>query len=447
LDQEARPEQRDPLKESQRCELLIVGGGFTGMWAALQAKEKYPELDIILIEATEIGDGASGRNGGFLSASLAHGDNNADYHFPGEKERLTELGDQNLREFVETLDRYNIDARYENTGSLSVTTRLDQNDDMAEEAQDAGDDVVWFNREEMQREVNSATYMGGLWDRRGQEGLVDPAYLCWGLKKTILSLGVRVFEGTPMVRMDPRTDGMTVECPDGSLRCQKILMATNAFRNPIGRIRRSVIPVWDYMLATEPMSPEQQEQIGWKRRQGLSNLANMFHYYRLSHDNRIVWGGGTTVDYYYGSRTDSSVSDSREHFETLSAEFFETFPQLEGIRFTHRWSGIIASSTRFCMVPGIAYDGRVAWSVGYTGLGVGATRFGARVGLELLGYDPTDILDMQFVQKKALPWPPEPLRWMGVTLTRNEMCRADRNGGERGLWLKILDKLNLGFAC
>ena len=99
------------------------------------------------------------------------------------------------------------------------------------------------------------------------------------------------------------------------------------------------------------------------------------------------------------------------------------------------------------MVPGSAYDGRVAWSVGYTGLGVGATRFGARIGLELLGYDPTDILDMHFVRKKALPWPPEPFRWMGVTLTRKEMDRADRNNGKRGLWLRILDRLKLGFAC
>ena len=447
LDQDARPERLDPLKGSQRCELLIVGGGFTGMWAALQAKEKHPELDIILIEATEIGDGASGRNGGFLSASLAHGDNNTDYHFPGEKERLTQLGHQNLREFIDTLDRYNIDARYEGTGSLSVTTRLDQNEELIEEASELGDDAVWFDREEIQREIHSPTYMGGLWDRRGQAGLVDPAYLCWGLKKTIVSLGVRVFEGTPMVRMDPRSEGMTIECPDGSVRCQKILMATNAFRSPVGQIRRSVIPVFDYLLATEPMTPEQQELVGWKRRQGLSNAANMFHYYRLTHDNRIVWGGGTTVCYYYGNRTEGAVTDPPQRMERLAADFFETFPQLEGIRFTHRWSGIIASSTRFCMVPGSAYDGRLAWSVGYTGQGVGATRFGARIALEMLGYYPTDVLDMNFVSKKTLPWPPEPLRWIGVTLTRSEMDRADRNNGKRGLWLKILDRLNLGFAC
>ena len=108
---------------------------------------------------------------------------------------------------------------------------------------------------------------------------------------------------------------------------------------------------------------------------------------------------------------------------------------------------MIASTTRFCMAPGVAYDGRVSWAIGYTGMGVGATRFGGRIGLELLGYNPTDILDMQFVKKPPMAWPPEPLRWIGVTLTRNEMARADRNMGRRGLWLKLLDRFNLGFAC
>jgi len=450
LDQKARPEPLPPLCGDRRCELLIVGGGFTGLWAALQAKERNPELDIVLIEATEIGDGASGRNGGFLSHRLAHGEMNAEYHFPGEAEKLAELGRQNLREFIDTLERYAIDARYQRTGTIAVTTRRAQNEsavEIAEKARRAGEDAVWLNEEEVREKVNSPSYCGGVWYRGGQDGLVDPAYLCWGLKKTILALGVRVFEKTPLLRMDPRSDGMQVNCPDGSVRCQKVLIATNAFRHPIGKARRSVIPVWDYVLATEPLSAKQQEEVGWKDREGLSNIANMFHYYRMSHDNRITWGGGTTVCYYYGNGADPSLSDPLKRYVQLAREFLQTFPQLEGIRFTHRWSGIIASSTRFCMVPGIAFDGRVAWSIGYTGLGVGASRFGARVALELLGYDPTGILEMQMVRKSAMPWPPEPLRWLGVALTRSEMARADRNDGKRGLWLKLLDRLNLGFAC
>jgi glycine/D-amino acid oxidase-like deaminating enzyme len=450
LDHEARPDPLPPLEGDGRCQLLIVGGGFTGLWAALQAKERIPELDVILIEGTEIGQGASGRNGGFVSNSLAHGETNAEYHFPGEVEKLTELGNQNLQEILGALERYDIDAHFDETGSIRVTTHPSQNEELAEwveEGREAGEDLVWFDQSEMRREINSPTYCGGAWDRRGRNGLVDPALLCWGLKRTVLGLGVRIFEGTPMVKMSPRTDGMMVECARGRVRCDRVLMATNAFRSPLTKVRRSVIPVWDYSVVTETLNARQLESVGWKRRQGLSNHANMFHYYRMTRDNRITWGGGPAVCYYYGSRTGDEVSDPRRKMETLSREFFETFPQLEGIRFTHRWGGIIASTTRLCMAPGTAYDGRVAWSVGYTGLGVSASRFGARVGLELLGYQPSEILSLQFVHKPPLPWPPEPLRWIGVTMTRKELERADRNQGKRGLWLKLLDRLNLGFAC
>jgi glycine/D-amino acid oxidase-like deaminating enzyme len=450
LDQAARPARLGALAGAQSCELLIVGGGFTGLWAALQAKERRPDLDIILIEASEVGEGASGRNGGFLSSSLAHGDHNTDFHFPNERDKLYDLGRQNMDEFIASLDRYGIDARYERTGEIEVNTRSDQDEGMAEwveEERADGYDLVWFDREEMQAEVHSPTYWGGVWDREGHDGLVDPAYLCWGLKRAVRDLGVRIFEGTPMVRLDRQGDGIRLECPHGSIRAQKVFMATNAFRNPIRSARRRVIPVWDYVIATEPLTPDQMQSIGWKRRQGLGNNANMFHYYRLTHDNRIVWGGGVNVAYYYGSRTRGSVADSRKRFERNASDFFETFPQLEGIRFSHRWSGLIGSTTRFCMSPGVAFDGRVSWSVGYTGQGVGASRFGARIGLELLGYDPTEILDLQFVRRPAMIWPPEPLRWAGVTLTRKEMGRADRNQGRRSLWLKLLDRLGVGFAC
>jgi glycine/D-amino acid oxidase-like deaminating enzyme len=201
-------------------------------------------------------------------------------------------------------------------------------------------------------------------------------------------------------------------------------------------------------LATEPLTEQQLASIGWhKTRHALSSDANMFHYYRITQDNRITWGGGGAVRYYFNRGTGQECADITQRFEQLSREFFQTFPQLKGVKFSHRWSGIIATSTRFCMVPGVAHNGRVAWAVGYTGLGVGASRFGARIGIELLGYKPSDILNMQFVKGKALPWVPEPMRWIGVRLTQLALVKADANNGKRGLWLKLLDMLNLGFTC
>ncbi|MFT5483974.1 MAG: glycine/D-amino acid oxidase-like deaminating enzyme [Halieaceae bacterium] len=451
-DQDIRPEVLPALNEDLSCELLIVGGGFTGLWAALQAKERKPDADIILIERTFVADGASGRNGGFLDSSLAHGEANTDHHFPGEADELDVLGEKNLEELLDSLERYGIDARYENVGETAVATNqgsVQRLQARYEQKKADGEDVVWFDQDAMRAEVNSPTYLAGLWHRGGNSGLVDPARICWGLKKVIISLGVRIFENTSLEKIAPVSKtSMKSVCSGGVIESDKVLMATNAYRNPLGRVGRATIPVWDYQIATEPLNAEQLKSIGWhKSRHALGNDANMFHYYRMTKDNRITFGGGGAVRYYFNKGTGEDCADIPERFDQLAKEFFETFPQLKGVKFSHRWGGIIATSTRFCMVPGVAYDGRVAWAVGYTGLGVAASRFGARVGIELLGYQPSKILEMQFVKRTPMPWVPEPLRWVGVRLTQLALVKADRNNGKRGLWLKFLDMLNMGFTC
>ncbi len=452
-DPEVMPEVLPSLATDEKCELLIVGGGFTGLWAAMQAKERKPDADIILIEQTFVGDGASGRCGGFLSTSLAHGETNVAHRFSAEADRLQELGTQNMKELLETLDRYNIDARYEKTGVMDVALDPDSAVDMHSEYKQAkanGEDVVWFDKDAVRKQVNSPTFFGGLWHRRGQDGVVDPGRLCWGLKEVLLNqLGVRIFEETRLLGVEPvGKEGMRANCEGGVIHSEKILLATNAFTSSIKKIRRSVIPVWDYQIATEPLTGEQLEKIGWgQSRHALGDYSNMFHYFRMTKDNRITYGGGAAVRYYFNRGIDEKFAEAPDLYEQLAQEFFATFPQLDDVRFSHKWGGIIATSTRFCMVPGVTYDGRLAWSVGYTGHGVGASRFGARIGIELLGYQPSDILEMQFVTAKVLPWAPEPFRWLGVKFTQNALIKADKNGGKRGLWLKFLDMLGLGFTC
>jgi len=452
-DSDVMPKALPPLATDEKCELLIVGGGFTGLWAAMQAKERRPDADIILIEQTFVGDGASGRCGGFLNTSLAHGETNVAHRFSDEADRLQELGTQNMKELLETLERHNIDARYEKTGSMGVAldpqSALDMHSEYEQEKAN-GEDVVWFDKDAVREQVNSPTFFGGLWHRGGQDGIVDPARLCWGLKEALLNQpGVRIFEGTRLLGVEPvGKEGMRANCEGGVIHSDKILMATNAFTSSIAKIRRSVIPVWDYQIATEPLTQEQLEKIAWgKSRHALSDFGNMFHYYRMTKDNRITYGGGGAVRYYFNRGIDEKFADAPDLYKQLAEEFFATFPQLGDVKFSHKWGGIIATSTRFCMVPGVAYDGRLAWSVGYTGHGVGASRFGARIGIEMLGYRPSDILQMQFVTAKALPWAPEPFRWLGVKFTQNALIKADKNGGKRGLWLKFLDKLGLGFTC
>ena len=453
-DPDIMPGPLAPLSSDETCELLIVGGGFTGLWAAMQAKERKPDADIILIEQTFIGDGASGRCGGFLSSTLAHGETNTEHRFPDEAERLEELGTRNMQELLETLERYDIDARYERTGEMFVALDPESAKRMhAEytEAIAAREDVVWFDTNAVREQVNSPTFFAGMWERGGQDGVIDPARLCWGLKDVLVGqLGVRIYEGTRLLGVEPvGKTAMQANCEGGVIRSDKVLLATNAYTSTIGRIRRSVIPVWDYQIATEPLTDEQLDRIAWGKtsRHALADYTNMFHYFRLTKDNRITWGGGGAVRYYFNNGINQKFMDAHARYEQLAREFFEMFPQLDDVKFSHQWGGIIATSTRFCMVPGVAYDGRLAWSVGYTGHGVGASRFGARIGIEMLGYEPTDVLEMQFVTRKSLPWAPEPFRWLGVKLTQYALIKADKNGGKRGVWLKLLDSLGLGFTC
>lgn len=452
-DPEAMPDALPPLKQDEQCELLIVGGGFTGLWAALQVKERCPDTDVILIEQTFVGDGASGRCGGMLNSSVAHGESNIEHRFADEADRLVALAEQNTRELLESLERYGIDARYENTGFMAVAIDAESAKTLHSEYQHEkalGESVVWFDRDAVKEEVNSPLYHGGLWYRGGQDGIVDPARLCWGLKDVLQHrLGVRIFEGTRLLGVEPDGNrGMKARCEGGVISSDRVLLATNAFTSSISEIRRTIIPVWDYQIATEPLTDEQMERINWgKSRQALDTYRKMFHYFRLTSDNRITFGGGGQVRYYFNRGIDRKLADKPEVYERLATEFFEMFPQLSDVKFSHKWGGIIATSTRFCMVPGVAHGGRLAWSAGYTGAGVAASRFGARVAIEMLGYQPSDILDMKFITKKALPWAPEPFRWVGVRFTQKALIKADKNGGKRGLWLKFLDMLGLGFTC
>jgi len=429
------------------ADLAIVGGGFTGLWAALIAAEESPGRNIVVLEADRIGEHASGRNGGFANPSLTHGLDNGLMHFPDEMALLTELADRNLEEMLAAFDRHAIDARYEDCGTLdiaNVPTQVGELREHVEVIERFGGKAVWLDRDEVREQLVSPTFHGGIWVQRGGGGVLDPAMLCWGLKRALERLSVRVFEGTPVDGLSRSGDAIELRTPGGRVRARKVLLATNAFRSPLRRMRLAVVPIWDYAFMTEPLTASQMASIGWKNRQGVGDCGNQFHYYRLTHDDRILWGGFDAI-YHYGSKLRREHEQRRESMERLSRQFFETFPQLAGLRFSHTWGGPIGTTTRFCMDTGSAHGGRVAWAIGYTGLGVVASRFGAQIGLDHLDDPDNPRLKLRLARRRAMPWPPEPLRYLAIQLTQYELARADRNDGRRGLWLRLLDQLGLGF--
>jgi glycine/D-amino acid oxidase-like deaminating enzyme len=443
LDSPEAPEPRPPLEGDLRCELAVIGGGFTGLWAALLA---VPGEDVVLLEGDRCGWAASGRNGGFLDASLTHGLENGLARWPDEIDRLLELGRENFDAIRETLSSRGIDAAWEENGFIDVATRAHEVEGLAESAEIArrhGEDVALLDREAVRTEVDSPTYLAGLLTRGGG-ALVDPARLAWGLRGAALEDGVRIFEGTTVTRMRRDGEGVLLETPAGRLHAARVVLATNAFRPLARSIARYVIPVYDYVLMTEPLNAEQRAAIGWQGRQGLGDSGNRFHYYRLSADDRILWGGYEAV-YHWANGMRPELEDSAAVFNLLAHNFSETFPQLEGLRFTHRWAGAIDTCSRFCVTFGKALGGRVAYAVGYTGLGLGATRFGARVALDLVHGRDTELTRLELVRSRPLPFPPEPLRYAVVQATRWALIRADERRGKRGLWLRALDRAGAGF--
>jgi glycine/D-amino acid oxidase-like deaminating enzyme len=228
------------------------------------------------------------------------------------------------------------------------------------------------------------------------------------------------------------------------VRAARVALATNAFSPLLRQIQRYILPVYDYVLATEPLTTAQMAAIGWQHRQGLGDGGNQFHYYRLTRDNRILWGGYDAI-YHYRNGLRDALDDRPASFLKLARHFFATFPQLEDIRFTHAWGGAIDTCSRFCVFWGTALDGHVAYAAGYTGLGIASTRFGADVLLDLLAGHPTTLTSLHFVRSKPVPFPPEPLRYAVVQLTRWSLDQADRHGGHRNFWLRTLDRLGLGY--
>ncbi|GAA5011965.1 FAD-dependent oxidoreductase [Kitasatospora paranensis] len=393
-----------------------------------------------------MGWAASGRNGGFCAASLTHGFGNGLQRWPGELTRLEQLGQENLTAMESALQRHGIDCEWERTGEIDVATephQLDELHEIAEAITRHGFDITVLDADELRREVDSPTFLGGIWDRDGV-AMLHPAKLAWGLKAACLAQGVRIFERTKALDLAESGTGMAVRTPYGRVQARKVALGTNVFPSLVKRVRPYIVPVYDYALMTEPLNAEQLAAIGWKGRQGLGDSANQFHYFRLSADNRILWGGYDAV-YHYGGKVRTEHDQRHQTFHTLARQFFETFPQLEGLRFTHAWGGAIDTCTRFSAFFDTAHRGRVAYAAGYTGLGVGATRFGAEVMLDLLAGERTERTELEIVRKKPLPFPPEPVRWAGIELTRWSLDRADHNGGRRNLWLRTLDRLGLGF--
>ncbi|HEY5981629.1 MAG TPA: FAD-dependent oxidoreductase [Microlunatus sp.] len=431
LDGLNRPDHPE-LVGPHAADLVIVGAGYTGLWTAIRAKERDPGRRVILVEAGQVGWAASGRNGGFCEASLTHGEENGRSRWPQEYDQLERLGRENLADLEATVGRYRMDVELERTGTLSVATEEHQIAWLAEES-------GFLDGPSTRALVDSPTYLAGCWDPHGT-ALVHPGKLAVELARVATDLGVQIFEWSRVEAVD---DGPVVRTARGEVHADQVVLATNVFPSLLRRNRLQTVPVYDYVLVTEPLGTE-LAAIGWQGRQGVADLANHFHYYRLTDDNRILFGGYDAV-YHWGGNVRPAYEDRPATYATLASHLLTTFPQLEGVRISHRWAGAIDTCSRFCAFFGVARQGRVAYAAGFTGLGVGASRFAGDVMLDLLGGLPTERTELAMVRERPLPFPPEPLASLGIRLTDWSMHRADRHQGRRNVLLRALDAVGMGF--
>lgn len=264
------PESRSALIGDVEADLCVVGAGYTGLWTALLAKERDPERRVVVVEQYETGAGASGRNGGFCSASLTHGFGNGMHRFAREMPTIERLGRENLDAIEDTIRRYGIECDWERTGELLVAVAPWQLREMTREAalrNAMGDHVVVLDQSAVRARVNSPLYEGGLFDPDGT-ALVDPARLVWGLERACLSLGVTIYEHSKADWLEDLGETMRVHTSYGTVCASRVALGTNVYTPLLRHVRKYVVPVYDYQLVTQPLSDAQLASIGWAGREG-----------------------------------------------------------------------------------------------------------------------------------------------------------------------------------
>ncbi|TKB45374.1 NAD(P)/FAD-dependent oxidoreductase [Thalassotalea mangrovi] len=441
LDNPDRPAAEPALTSDLDTDLLIVGSGFTGLWTAIQAKEQNSQRQVVVIEANTAAIGASGRPGAILSTSLMHGMENSNRLFASEMEELERLGKENMDQFRETIEKYNIDCDIEWSGELTVAVGKHGIQDIETEHElyvKFGHDAHLLSQQQVKAEINSPLFAGGLWSKQ-RSGTVHPAKLAWGLKRVAQQLGVTFYEHTPMQHSKLKAGKVVVQTPKANIRANKVILATNAFTKHKKKIASRVAAIRDRIVVTEPLSDAQLQALGWRNRQGIYDTRTQLNYMRLTADNRVLFGG--RLGYFFNNNTDPQYDKTAEPYVRLVQALYRTLPVLQGIKISHAWSGPIALTTRMAVHYQHYHGGKMLFAGGYSGFGVTASRFAARVALAIV--DDVDIPERQLEFAKTLPsWlPPEPFRWIGAKITMYALDTCDEKGGWRIPWLNMVEAM------
>jgi glycine/D-amino acid oxidase-like deaminating enzyme len=420
-----------PLEGSHKFDVAIIGGGFTGLVTAIELMRAEPGLRLALLEAKTIGYGASGRNGSFAMTVVGLGFSTT----------AMLRGRQFLKDAHHYMDRAvdafdhlilteNLDCDRIRPGFLRAATTPAYIRKLKHEVElMAGlgfQGIDWLEASEIRERVNSERYLGGVFEPRLV--LVNPAKLVREEKRLAHRLGTRIFEGSPVVEVSGRSP-YSLRTPQGRLTCEKVIYTTNAYSHHFSRLKRRQIPAFTYMIATQPLTPEQWAPIGWQGCEGLEDARNLIHYYRITPDRRLVMGGGP-VGITYGGNL--NADDSPAAWGHLERHIHFLFPHLKGVEITHRWGGPISVTTNLSPALGLLDGGRAAYSLGCIGHGVSMSHLNGQTLRDLVLERKSDLVEAPFVNRTTIPWPPEPLQSAAALALRGYLQIEDRFN-ERGL--------------
>ena len=395
-----------------RADVVIVGGGFTGLWTAHYLLLADPSLDVLVLEAEQVGFGASGRNGGWVSALWPVGPE-ALARRRGRSAALAML--EELRHTVDEVGRATesaaIECGFRKGGSLALA-RSDAQVARARaevaHAEQWGTGTRWLDATEATERLAASRVQGATFTPHCAR--VHPRMLVDGLAATVRSQGAELVEGARVSTIEP---GRATLSDGGHVMARHVIRATEAWTPQLAGERRTVAPVYSLVVATEPLTAARWESIGLAEREVFSDQRHVIIYGQRTADDRLAFGG-RGAPYHYGSRIRPEFDHEPTVFADLRATLTDLLPQLEGVRFTHAWGGPLGIARDWH--PSVGHDRStgLGWAGGYVGDGVAAANLAGRTLADLVTGRPTPLTELPWVGHRSRRWEPEPLRWAGI---------------------------------
>lgn len=415
-----------PLRAPIQADVAIIGGGFTGVSTAYHLSRRHPDKRVVLLEARQLANGASGRSGGqMLNWIYGMSDD------PEQVQHIYLVTRGAIDSITETIIRHALPVECSWGGVLRVQTsarRAEAAQAQVERLRALGIPLEYLDRTALGSFVRLQGAHGAILDR--SEGQINGVQFLRSLRGVLLEQGVAIYENTPVTRIH---EGSTIRLttPEAEISARAIVLATNAYTPRLGYFGSTIFPVVCRVAATRPLSEAEQERAGWHAGAAWGDDRTQLLYVSHSGDGRIVFGGGTTgYSYEYGGRTTSRPGVEREAqaLRRMHQRLLDYLPGLTEIPLSHSWSGPVAINLRgLSGMIGVRGEQRnVYYALGYCGHGVVLANLAGRILTDMFSGDDQAWRGLPIVQPFLLPVPPEPLRWLGATLYMNLLSRGKR---------------------